>query len=93
MVARLRIERTKLFLYCFTVFCAGTQEGLFRLVGDFMPYEGRVEVCKYGGWRSVCADEQNDTTLAASVCSALGYSREGKAIVLGSISQHFTNKL
>ena len=43
------------------------------------PNEGRVEVCMNGGWRPVCGSGQNDTALAVSVCSALGYS-EGKNI-------------
>ena len=44
------------------------------------PNEGRVEVCMNGGWRPVCDSGKNDTALAASVCSVLGYSEEGKII-------------
>ena len=34
-----------------------------------------------GGWRPVCVNEQNNTALAASICSALGYSEEGEGII------------
>ena len=65
----------------FVAFCAGNQEGHFRLVNGSSSNEGRVEVCMNGGWRPVSGSGQNDTALAASVCSALGYSEEGKVII------------
>ena len=54
-------------------FCAGNQEGHFRLVNGSAHNEGRVEVCIEGGWRPVCGSGHNDTALAGSICSTLGY--------------------
>ena len=63
------------------VFCAGNEERDFRLVNGSSPNEGRVEVCKDGGWRPVCGRGQNDVALAVSVCSALGYSDQSRDII------------
>ena len=70
----------------FVAFCAGNQEGHFRLVNGSSPNEGRVEVCMNGGWRPVCDSGHNDTALAASVCSVLGYSEEGKVAIFTTTS-------
>ena len=40
--------------------------------------EGRVEACMNGGWRPVCANDQNSSALTESICLALGLSEQGK---------------
>lgn len=49
--------------------CLGTD---VRLVGGATEYEGRLEVYKLGGWRTVCDSFLNDK-LAAVVCRSLGF--------------------
>ena len=56
----------------------GSQEGQVRLVNGSSSNEGRVNVCINGGWRPVCANEQNTSAFAKSICLALGFSEEGK---------------
>ena len=72
---------------CSTAFCAGNQEGHFRLVNSSSPNKGRVEVCKNQGWKPVCGKEQNDSELTRSVCLALGYSEEGKGCHVKLLAQ------
>lgn len=43
-----------------------------RLVGSVMPFEGRVEVYKYGSWGTVC-DDGFGMSEADVVCRSLGY--------------------
>ena len=60
-----------------TAFCAGNQEGQYRLVNSSSPYNGSLEVCMDGSWKTVCGNKQQDEMLltqARTVCSELGFS-------------------
>ena len=50
--------------------------GEVRLVNGFTAYEGRVEICVYGIWGTIC-DNGWGTSDAAVVCRQLGYSSTG----------------
>ena len=60
-----------------TAFCAGNQEGQYRLINSSSPYNGILEVCMDGSWKPVCSNKEQDEVLLIQVeiiCSELGFS-------------------
>ena len=51
-----------------------------RLVGGNIPLEGRVEICLYNQWGSVC-DISWRTQEAQVICRQLGYSGASMAVI------------
>ena len=54
----------------------GCTYGELRLVGGHSSTEGRVEICIYNAWRTICDDGWDDDN-AKVVCRQLGYSTKG----------------
>lgn len=54
----------------------GCTHGAVRLVGGSYSFEGRVEVCVYGLWGTVCQDSWTSVD-AAAACKYFGYSTYG----------------
>ena len=87
-----RSVKLRLALYC--PFTAPCSTGQLRLMGGNIPNEGRVEICIDNVWGTVCDDlwSNNDATV---VCRQLGYSTQGKMLVLffflySALSSSFT---
>ena len=57
------------------------QNGDVRLVGGETEREGRVQLCLYGRWGSVC-DQQWSVADANVVCAHLGYHPTGQNTLL-----------
>ena len=56
---------------------ASCSHGMVRLVNGTSKYEGRVEVCLCGIWKTVCGNFW-DNHGARVVCTQLGYQGDGK---------------
>ena len=48
-----------------------------RLVGGSSPLEGRVEVCYFNQWGTICSDSWGPNE-AGVICSQVGYDRTGE---------------
>ena len=55
---------------------ANCVDGDVRLQDGTHPSNGRVEICRYGIWQSVCSSYWDHNT-AKVVCRQLGYDSEG----------------
>ena len=55
-----------------------------RLVGGKNKFEGRVEVCQDGQWKTVCNDEWGDKE-AQVVCRQLGFAEDSRSKLLHNI--------
>ena len=51
-------------------------DGAVRLVDGKTPNEGRLEICYFNHWATVCDDEFNNVA-ASIVCQQLNYSSDG----------------
>ena len=65
------------FVYLFVLLLIpgdGCVNGEVRLYGGISPQNGLLEMCIGGHWARVCANQPLDLTIAALVCSQLGYT-------------------
>lgn len=61
---------------CYRVDAANCSHAEVRLVNGTNIYEGRVEICLHGIWKTVC-DDFWDNNEARVVCTQLGYQSDG----------------
>ena len=62
-----------ILLYYYSVENNNCEDGDVRLQNGTLSINGRVEVCRYGNWGSICADKwDNDDARVA--CRQLGYN-------------------
>lgn len=66
-----------LFVYIFTHAAPVCNDNDVQLVGTDTPTQGRLEVCFYGVWGTVCDDGWTDRN-SEVVCRQLGYENSGK---------------
>ena len=55
--------------------------GDVRLVGGTNPLEGRLEVCFFNQWGTICSGSWGQTE-AGVICNQLGYARTGKYMII-----------
>ena len=75
-------------------------DGDVRLVGGSVPSEGRVEVCSFEAWGTVC-DTRWENVDAMVVCRQAGYSQSSKpkflhactSVSVANVIPHATPKL
>ena len=66
---------------------ATCSDGSVRLVGSDAANRGRVEICQYDHWGTVCDDEFSSEE-AKVVCQQLGYPAEGWPCSLQNYAIH-----
>ena len=57
-----------------------SKHGDVRLVNGAGPYEGRVEICYSGEWKTVC-DDYWSSYMASIVCAQLNYPPQGECTI------------
>ena len=61
--------------WLFSLYIGCSDQGAVQLVGGENKFEGRVEVCDGGEWKSVCNNMWGNEE-AAVVCGQIGFSGE-----------------